>query len=201
MMSRAKLLPRYDNLLFLDFESTGLMSDDATVPLEAAGIVTDGNLDVLAIMDSQLVEASAESLAAMGDFVREMHTKTGLLKRLEECGGRSLEAVEDSLLELVGNHFPTKGDEVPYSSHGYRGIVLAGNSVAGLDLPLMHKFFPRVAKLCDHRVYDVSSLGEEMRRRDPAYFAAMPPKTSDHTALHDIRESLREARYYRAYTP
>lgn len=38
-----------DNILWLDFEATGLMTSPYTVPLEGAAIITDGQLNELAV--------------------------------------------------------------------------------------------------------------------------------------------------------
>lgn len=192
----SSILKHPDNLLFLDFETTGLLHEECVFPIEVAGIVTDGNLNVLNTMDSRLINPPVCSIPGMGDYVRKMHEETGLLGRLAalEPGEQKIEEVEDFMIKsLIGDFFPAKVRD------GYRGIVIGGNSVGGFDRPLLDRFFPRIAELCDYRVYDVSTLAQDMQRKDPEYFAAMPKKTSDHTALHDIQESLREARYYRAW--
>lgn len=50
----------------------------------------------------------------------------------------------------------------------------------------------------DYRVIDISGVGELVRRWNRPYWEAMPAKLRDHTALTDIREGVKELRYYRA---
>ncbi len=50
-----------------------------------------------------------------------------------------------------------------------------------------------------YRVIDISGGGELMRHWNRPAWDAMPPKLIDHTALTDIREGVKELRYYREH--
>ena len=76
------ITPGPDDVLWLDFETTGLMNDPNTVPLEGAAIITDGQLNELATFESMVIHATEDELAHMGEFVTNMHTKTGLLEKV-----------------------------------------------------------------------------------------------------------------------
>src|SRR5699024_7642402 len=75
--------------LWADLETTGL-GFDANNPqqgiddviLEVAALVTDTKLNVLGSFGPQAVTAGGAHLALMDDYVRDMHTGTGLLERV-----------------------------------------------------------------------------------------------------------------------
>jgi oligoribonuclease len=189
------IAPDADNILWLDFETTGLMHESATVPLEGAAIITDGQLNELAVFEGMVLHATEDELAHMGDFVRNMHTKTGLLEKVR-ASTIAREEFDVHLRNFAAPYFPAKGDILPDGSK-YRGIVIGGNSVK-LDFDVIEKFFPLTRGGMDYRVIDISGLGELVRRWDYDYWKAMPAKLSDHTALTDIRAGVNELRYYRA---
>lgn len=189
------ITPNVDNILWLDFETTGFLSDPRVVALEGAAIITDGDLNELAVLDSVVMKASEDELAAMGDFVRTMHTTTGLLERLKTAT-TTRDEFDVILRDFAAPYFPVKGDILPDGAK-YRGIVIGGNSVK-FDFDVIEKFFPLTRATMDYRVIDISGVGELVRRWSPKAWAQMPPKASDHTAMTDIREGVKELRYYRS---
>lgn len=184
-----------NNVLWVDYETTGLMSDPFTVPLEGAAIITDGNLNELAVLEGITIHATEEELANMGSIARDMHTKTGLLDKVR-ASTVTREQFDATLKEFAAPYFPTKKEEI-WDGSKYRGMIIGGNSVK-FDFAVMEKFLPQTMTNMDYRVIDISSLGELFRRWAYDYWAAMPPKASDHTALTDIRAGVDELRYYRA---
>lgn len=188
------ITPDADNILLLDFEATGLMNDPNTVPLEGAAIITDGQLNELAVLDGIVIHATEAELTTMNDFVRDMHTKTGLLEKVR-ASTVTRSDFDTALESFMAPYFPGKGETLADGSK-YRGVVISGNSVK-FDFDVIEKFFPRTRGRMDYRVIDISGLGELARRWNRPYWEAMPKKLSDHTALTDIREGLKELRYYR----
>lgn len=189
------ITPDADNILWLDFETTGLMHDPNTVPLEGAAIITDGELNELAVFEGMVIHATEEELSHMDDYVLDMHTKTGLLEKVR-ASTVTRDEFDAALASFAAPYFPTKG-EILSDGSKYRGIVIGGNSVK-LDFDVIEKFFPRTRKNMDYRVIDISGVGELARRWARPHWEAMPKKLSDHTALTDIREGVKELRYYRA---
>ena len=189
------ITPSPDNILWLDFETTGLMDSPSTIPLEGAAIITDGQLNELAVMDSIVIHAAEEELAHMGDFVRNMHTKTGLLERVRDSTTTCTQ-LDEALASFAAPYFPTKGDVLPDGTK-YRGIVIGGNSVK-FDFDVIEGFFPLTRAKIDYRVIDISGVGELVKRWNRPAWDAMPTKLSDHTAMMDIREGVKELRYYRS---
>ena len=120
----------------------------------------------------------------MDDFVRNMHTVSGLLEELD--AGMTMAEAEEQVLGYVKEYCP-EGSRPP----------LAGNTVA-TDRAFLARDMPDLEAYLHYRIVDVSSIKELARRWYPrAYFNA-PAKTGNHRALADIQESIEELRYYRA---
>ncbi len=172
-----------DRLVWIDCEMTGLdIEHDALI--EIACVVTDGELNLLDGGIDLIIKPPAEALEQMGDVVRDMHTKSGLLVDLPN--GMALDEAADAVLAYVKHHVPDA-----------RKAPLCGNSIA-TDRWFVARDMPALDAWLHYRMIDVSSVKELARRWYPrAYFAA-PSKHGGHRALADITESVQELRYYRA---
>ncbi|MEO5710853.1 MAG: oligoribonuclease [Nocardioidaceae bacterium] len=172
-----------DRLVWIDCEMTGLdLGADALI--EVAALVTDFELNVLGEGVDVIVKPPAAALEQMDDFVRTMHTSSGLLEELD--GGLSMAEAEEKVLAYINEHCPD-GSRPP----------LAGNTVA-TDRSFLARDMPGLESFLHYRIVDVSSIKELSRRWFPrAYFSA-PAKSGNHRALADIQESIEELRYYRA---
>ena len=168
--------------MWIDCEMTGLsLEDDALI--EVAALVTDDELNVLGEGVDVVIRPSEESLAQMGDFVRNMHTSSKLLDELPS--GLTMEEAQEQVLAYIKQWVPEPGR-----------APLGGNSV-GTDRTFLVRDMPELVAHLHYRVVDVSTIKELSRRWFPrAYFQA-PPKTGNHRALGDIRDSIDELRYYR----
>lgn len=171
-----------DVLVWIDCEMTGLdLANDALI--EVAALVTDSDLNVLGEGVDVLVKPSDEALAQMGDFVRDMHTKSGLLDELD--GGMGMAEAEKLVLDYVRTHVPTA-----------RRAPLAGNTI-GTDRMFLARDMPELEGWVHYRNVDVSSIKELSRRWFPRAYYQSPAKNGNHRALADIQESIEELRYYR----
>ncbi|MCL1870313.1 MAG: oligoribonuclease [Promicromonosporaceae bacterium] len=171
-----------DRIVWIDCEMTGLDTrGDALV--EVAAVVTDSELTVLGDGVDVIVKPPAEALEGMGDFVRDMHTRSGLLDEL--AGGLTLAEAEKQVLEYVRQWVPEPGK-----------APLAGNSV-GTDKMFLDRDMPELVGHLHYRIIDVSSIKELARRWYPRVWFAAPKKDGGHRALADILESIDELRYYR----
>lgn len=151
--------------------------------VEVACLVTDSELTVLGEGVDVVIRPPEVALAQMGDFVREMHTESGLLPLLED--GVSLQEAQEQVLAYVREHVPEA-----------RKAPLGGNTVS-TDRVFLARDMPELDTHLHYRIVDVSSIKELARRWYPrAYFAA-PKKTGGHRALGDIQDSIAELRYYR----
>jgi oligoribonuclease len=171
-----------DRLVWIDCEMTGLdLAADATI--EVAVLVTDYELNVLDDGIDLVIKPPAAALEQMGDFVRNMHTESGLLAELDD--GIDLADAEQQVLDYISGFVKEP-----------RKAALAGNSV-GTDRTFLVRDMPRVEAHLHYRNVDVSSIKELVRRWYPRVYYATPAKTGNHRALADIRESISELRYYR----
>src|SRR3954469_21454950 len=68
-------------MVWVDLEMTGLEPDTCAV-VEIATIVTDSDLAVIAEGPCLVIHQPDEVLATMSTFVRELHTRSGLLERI-----------------------------------------------------------------------------------------------------------------------
>ena len=171
-------------LVWIDCEMTGLDLDKDCL-VEVAVIITDGQTNIVDEGIDLLIKPKAEALENMGDFVREMHTKSGLLAELETAAALDLAEAEKQVLDYIKRFVPGKGQ-----------ALLAGNSV-GTDKQLLEKEMPQVISHLHYRLVDVSSVKELAKRWYPRAFYNAPEKHGGHRALADIRESIQELRYYR----
>jgi oligoribonuclease len=172
-----------DRLVWIDLEMTGLdVERDAIV--EIACVVTDGELTVLDDGIDVVVHQPAEQLAAMGDVVREMHTRSGLLAEIE-ASTTGLAEAGAQVLDYVRRHVPSAGT-----------VPLCGNTI-GMDRRFLARHLPELDGYLHYRSIDVSALKELCRRWYPEEYRHRPAKTEQHRALGDIVESVRELQYYR----
>jgi oligoribonuclease len=171
-----------DRLVWIDCEMTGLnLAHDALI--EIAALVTDSELNVLGDGVDVVIRPPDAALAQMVAVVREMHTNSGLLAELDS--GATLAAAEAAILEYVQVWVPDAGK-----------VPLAGNTVA-TDRSFIARDMADLDRHLHYRIVDVSSIKELARRWYPRVYYNAPAKTGNHRALADIRESIRELRYYR----
>ena len=166
-----------DRIVWLDMEMTGL-DPETCVPVEVAVIMTDSELVELDTYEAVL-QAKETDLEGMDDFVRNMHTVNGLLDRIRTAT-TTVGQADDALAELVNKWCTPKTG------------VIAGNSI-WQDRRFVRRFFPKLDAALHYRMIDVSTLKELARRWYPK---AVAPKSSDHTAMADIRASIAELVHY-----
>jgi oligoribonuclease len=170
------------HLIWIDCEMTGLdLATDALV--EIAVLVTDSELNVIGEGVDVVIHATEGQLNAMNDFVRNMHTASGLITEIPS--GISVSAAEEKILEYL----QASGTEAGKSP-------LAGNSVS-VDRNFIARDMPKLNEYLHYRTIDVSSIKELVRRWQPKTYFASPAKTGNHRALGDIQDSIAELAYYR----
>ena len=174
---------REDRLVRIDLEMTGLDAEHDVI-VEIACIVTDSNLVALDDGIQLVVHQDEATLARMDDFVRTMHTKSGLLDEIATAPSDTAKAEKD-VLAYVQQHV-----SLP------RAAPMCGNSI-GMDRRFLAKYMPELDNYVHYRSVDVSSFKELARRWYPAIYRKRPGKAEAHRALGDIQESIEELRYYR----
>jgi oligoribonuclease len=169
-----------DHLVWLDMEMTGL-DPERNVPVQVAMIITTAELVELEAIEITIWQPE-EALLRMEPIVRKMHTDNGLLDKIRSSNTSVLQA-ERKLLELLARWLrPIEG-------------VLCGNSIHQ-DRRFLDRYFPAVNGYLHYRMVDVSTL-KELAKRWYGSDALYQKASADHTALSDIRESIRELQHYR----
>lgn len=160
-------------LLWIDLETTGLDPLQDSI-LEVAWCVADLADPFPA---GPYHERTIHFDSAVTDFIRDMHTKNGLL---EECrwSTNTITIVERELLACV-----------PAETDKELKTVVAGNSVH-FDLGFLRYHMPTLAKRLSHRCYDVSAVQLFARS------LGMPKSekgAEPHRALEDVSASVLQA--------
>ena len=154
--------------------------------VEIATIVTDDDLEVVAEGPDLVVHQPDEVLDAMGEVVRRMHTRSGLLEAIR-ASEVSLDDAGAATLAFLREHIPDA-----------RSVPLCGNSI-GTDRRFLLAYLPEIEEHLHYRSVDVSSVKELVKRWNPTILDGAPKKAEGHRALDDIRESIDELRYYREH--
>ncbi len=176
--------PADDNrLVWIDLEMTGLEPSTDTI-VEIACLVTDDQLDLVDDGIDLVVHQPPEVLDRMDDFVRTMHTKSGLIEEIA-ASTVDLATAGAQVLAYIRTHVPAAGT-----------TPLCGNSI-GTDRRFLAEYLRDIDDYLHYRSIDVSSLKELCRRWYPVAYKNKPAKSEHHRALDDIRESVAELRYYR----
>jgi oligoribonuclease len=170
-----------DNLIWIDLEMTGL--DPALDHIiEIATIVTDSNLNVVAEGPVIAVHQPDEVLERMDEWNRTTHGASGLIARVRASRCSAPEAEARTLEFLAGHASPGASP-------------MCGNSICQ-DRRFLAREMPGLERFFHYRNLDVSTLKELARRWAPEVLAGVQ-KSSTHSALDDVRESIAELMHYR----
>jgi len=172
-----------DRLIWIDLEMTGLDTDNDSI-IEIATVVTDGQLNVLAEGPEFAINHSLATLEAMDEWNRNQHQRSGLWQRVLDSATTAGQAEAKTIAFLQDW---IKAGASP----------MCGNSICQ-DRRFLHRQMPRLEKYFHYRNLDVSTIKELSKRWSPAVAAGVT-KTSSHTALSDVHDSIAELRHYRQF--
>jgi oligoribonuclease len=167
----------------MDLEMTGL-DPSRHVIVEIATVITNDDLEVVAVGPDVVVGATEDELAEMGEFVTTMHTSSGLLEQIRSSTETRAHAEQVTMAFL--------------REHGVEaGVVpLCGNSI-GTDRRFLQEYMPELERYFHYRNVDVSTIKELAQRWQPAALTHRPEKATSHRALDDVMESIAELSFYR----
>lgn len=174
---------KQNHLIWLDMEMTGLDPQNDHI-IEVAMVITDSELKTIAESPVFVIHQSDEILAAMDDWNKNTHGRSGLIDKVKASVHHEAQ-VEQALLEFLANYVPQNGSP------------MCGNSI-GQDRRFMARWMPRLESYFHYRNLDVSTLKELMKRWRPDLVKGLV-KHGKHEALADIYESIEELRYYREH--
>ncbi len=169
-------------LVWLDLEMTGLEPNSCAI-VQLAIILTDVQLNPVAEPLEISIWQPESVLETMSPYVRNMHEKSGLLEQVRRSR-TSVADAEKKALELVSSHC------------AYHTARLCGNSI-GQDRRFLIEYMPTFERYLHYRQIDVSSLKELAEWWYGLKFRK--PSEGQHTALHDVQQSIEELRYYRRH--
>lgn len=172
-----------NNLIWIDLEMTGLNTDTDRI-IEIATLVTDSNLNILEEGPVLAIHQSNEILNGMDDWNTRQHGQSGLVERVRASMVNEIEA-EQRTLEFLHKYVPRNKSP------------MCGNSICQ-DRRFLHRSMPDLEKYFHYRNLDVSTVKELARRWAPTLADGFS-KNPAHLALEDIRDSIREMRYYREH--
>ncbi len=154
------------------------------VIIEIATIVTDAELNILAEGPALAIHQSDLILTNMNDWCIAQHGRSGLIERVRHSRISCVEA-EQQTVDFLRDYLDA-------------GISpMCGNSI-GNDRRFIDRDMPELAAFFHYRNIDVSTLKELARRWQPQLLTEFH-KSNTHLALHDVRESIQEMRYYREH--
>lgn len=170
-------------LVWIDLEMTGLNPDTDHI-IEAALVVTEADLSVVAESPEWAIFQPESVLQAMDAWNQAHHQQSGLLERVRQSPWNAV-AIEQQLLDFLAQHVPA-------------GVSpMCGNSICQ-DRRFLVRQMPRLEQYFHYRQLDVSTLKELARRWAPRVSAGFT-KQAPHRALADIHEAILELRHYREH--
>ena len=165
--------------VWCDLEMTGL--DTATCAIIEMGLIITGpDLKPIAQWEAAIWQPE-DVLGRMEPFVKDMHTRNGLLERVRKSD-ISLRVAEKEATKLLLQHCD------------YGEGILTGNSIH-TDRAFITKFMPGFDRALHYRMVDVSSLKIVTR----AWYPNAPGRSkvdAAHTVLSDLQQSIAELAYY-----
>jgi oligoribonuclease len=145
-------------------------------------VVTDSQLNAVAVAPVLVVHQPDAVLDAMDDWNKGTHSRTGLIDKVK-ASRLTAEEVENELLAFLVQHVPKQTSP------------MCGNSICQ-DRRFLARHMPKLEAYFHYRNLDVSTLKELAKRWKPEIAKGLV-KQGKHEALADIYESVEELRYYR----
>ncbi len=178
----------YNKHVFLDLETTGLSAAKETI-IEIAAIVVDSELNEVDKFTS-IVVPPTYYLNTMNDFVRNMHTKNGLLAEIERVPEAdkqfySVEYISEAFLKFLAKNNCKPGQ-----------IVLIGRQVGRFDLRFLQTHMPAVAWVMSHRCMELGDI-VRFHKEFCGIEVQSAKKESNHRALDDCLGDLVDLRAIR----
>ena len=172
------------NLIWMDMEMSGLDADRDKI-LEIASVVTDSNLNILAVGPELVIHHDKSLFNDMDEWNQTHHEASGLWQQVL-ASSITLAEAEERTLEFFSKYTPPKASP------------LCGNSI-WQDRRFLAKHARKIDNYLHYRNIDVSSVKELVLRWYPEHPQLPYQKNSKHRAVDDVIESINEMKHYRHY--
>lgn len=211
-------------IVWLDLETTGLDPKKHSI-LEIAMIATDDNFNQIDDPFTAVIQPlHLRGYEVADKYVLDMHTKSGLWAEIYmndfiiSPEGKILEHkvyfketahrlgdVERAAIEWLTKLFDkhVQSETSPQSLGVWARTVPLGGNTVHFDKRFLIEHMDELEALFSHRIYDVSSFTEEVKRSAPEVYKRRPGLDASgkpvpmHRALDDIRNSIATAKFYR----
>ncbi|QJC38519.1 oligoribonuclease [Enterobacteriaceae endosymbiont of Donacia fulgens] len=171
-------------LIWLDLEMTGLNPNKDHI-IEIAIVITNINLDIINKGIVIPIYQSNNILNYMNSWCKNIHKKTGLIKRIKNSKFNEKKA-EIYILDFLKYYI--KPNTTP----------LCGNSIYK-DRIFLYNYMPKLEKYFHYRNIDISSIKELVKRWKPKIYSKLEEKKHQHNAYNDIYESINELKFYKNF--
>ncbi|XP_017765438.1 PREDICTED: oligoribonuclease-like [Eufriesea mexicana] len=169
-----------DYIVWLDMEMTGLDVNTSHI-LEIACLITNKDLKIISKDLNIITYQPDEILNNMDSWCLATHQKNGLIN--ESCLSKiTVQDAEQIILKYLKS----------YIEEGT--CPLAGNSVY-MDRMFLQKYMSSVNNYLHYRIIDISTIKSLVMRWNTNI--PIPEKNSNHRALPDVKESIKELQYYK----
>jgi oligoribonuclease len=162
---------------------TGLVPETDFI-IEAAAVITDAQLNILAESPVLVVHQPDAVLDNMDAWNKKTHGKSGLIDKVKASTMDAAQA-EEEMIAFFKKYVP-KGKS-----------PMSGNSICQ-DRRFLAVHMPKMEAYFHYRNLDVSVFKELAKRWRPKLYNGFK-KAGSHTALADILESIEELKYYREH--
>ncbi len=173
---------KHNALVWIDLEMSGLDWHNDVI-LEAAVVITDANLNIIAQGPNLIVHQPDQILDNMNPWCMEVHGKSGLIEASKKST-ITPEQAEDEILNFLQLHIAKNNSP------------LCGNTV-WFDKLFLQKDMPRIVEFLHYRIVDVTAFKimiSQWAGKDILF-----KKNNCHRALDDIMESIAELKFYREH--
>jgi oligoribonuclease len=188
-------MPKYPQcLLWVDLETPGLpgpKNDYSVVPImEVAFIITDFDLEPYdGYHEAIKMDRHTANILKGNDYVRDMHTKNGLIK---DCIASTvtIEEAEAEVIKMLQER----------TSFDKGEIMLAGSGNAAFDRPVINQWMPELASWLAYYPFDIGvdrRIGKILAREDVINIPSSSVGYGDakvHRAWNDVQAHIEEAR-------
>ncbi len=170
-----------NTLIWIDLEMSGL-DPERDVILEAALVLTNNDLDIIAEGPVLAIHQNDSILDGMDEWNKTHHGRSGLMDRVRSSSLSEKDA-EVTLISFLKEYLPPNASP------------MCGNSICQ-DRRFLARYMPYLESYFHYRNLDVSTIKELAKRWRPELLSGFK-KENRHEALADIHESIEELRYYR----